>query len=348
MRSPQNSRECNDGFLSHLSDTRTRASMFAASILGGTVLAAIDAPRRWGPLWTLLCLCTLVVLQAALAKAFTRLRPSSPEISEILTNPAPADEVGHFIRRVGCALGLVFLVLATPRIVDFGRQATLTYSTKVGEHRVVTLADGSRVTLNTDSTLQLRITDHTLKATLLKGEALFSILHSNIRPFTLVADGLLVTDVGTIFDVKFQATGGIAVAVAQGSVALSTVDTVTAAADPLPVKAGQIATHQHNRLMLKPPDPDELSRQTTWTSGSLTFRGSTVAEIAAELNRYSRTQLIIDDPTLAHKQITATFVTNDPESFVTKLGAIFPLLTLITHREGDQILIRVEGDTTTN
>jgi ferric-dicitrate binding protein FerR (iron transport regulator) len=114
------------------------------------------------------------------------------------------------------------------------------------------------------------------------------------------------------------------------------------------VHAGQIATHQDNRLMLKPPDPDELLRQTTWTSGSLTFRGSTVAEIAAELNRYNRTQLIIEDPTLAHKQITATFVTNDPESFVTKLGTIFPSLTLITHREGDQIRIRIEGETTSN
>jgi ferric-dicitrate binding protein FerR (iron transport regulator) len=347
MRFPQNPRESNDSLLFRLSATRTRASMFATSILGGTVLAAIDAPRRWGPLWTLLCLCTLVVIQAALANVFHRLRPSSPVNGRILTGPASTDEVGHFLRRaVGYALCLLLIVPAAQRIVDFGRQATRTYSTKVGEHRVVMLSDRSQVTLNTDSTLQLRITDHTLQATLLKGEALFSMLPSSTRPFTLVADGLLVTDIGTIFDVKFQAAGGIAVAVAQGSVALSTVGTHTPAAAPLLVNAGQIATHQENRLTLKPPDPEELLRQTTWTSGSLTFRGSTVAEIAAELNRYNRAQLIIEDPTLAHKQITATVVTNDPISFVTKLGTIFPSLTLIADVEGDQIRIRIGGVTT--
>jgi len=221
----------------------------------------------------------------------------------------------------------------------------------VGERRVVTIADRGQVTLNTDSRLELRITDHTLQASLLKGEALFSMLHRSTRPFTLVADSLLLKDVGTVFDVKFQPRGGIAVAVAQGSVALSAVDTITrrpTAAAPLFVHAGQIATHQDNRLMLKPPDSDELLRQTTWTSGSLTFRGSTVAAIAAELDRYNRIQLVIEDPTLAQKQISATFVTNDPESFVTKLSTIFPSLTLITHREGDQIRIRIEGETTSN
>jgi transmembrane sensor len=199
--------------------------------------------------------------------------------------------------------------------------------------------------------LELQITDHALQASLLKGEALFSMPHRSTRPFTLFAHSLLLNDLGTVFDVKFNTKGGTAVAVAQGRVALSVVDTITrqpATSAPLVVNAGQIAIHQDNRLMLKPADPDEFLRQTTWTSGSLAFRGSKVAEIAAELNRYNRTQLVVEDPAFANKQITGTFVTDDPEAFVAVLRTIFPWLTLVSHREGDQIHIRVEGESTSD
>lgn len=343
----------NEKGLYRLIDRRTAIFALIGAILGSALLALMGAPRKLGALWTLACLCGLLVIQAGVAELFHRLRPSVLRGETPTVGAAAGREGGgHFVlRATASALALLLIILISPRVMDFGTQATLTYSTKVGERRTVTLADRGRVTLNTNTKLDVRITDDTLQASLVKGEALFSLVRESSRPLTVLAEGLVMKDTGTIFDVKFQTTGGVAVAVAQGSVTLSAGETDTRRPTtfaPLRVDAGQIAIHRDNTLLVKPTDADAVKQQTMWTSGTLVFRGSRAAEIAAELNRYNRIQLVIEDPALANLQITGTFEMTNPEAFVTVLGTLLRPHTLITHSEGDKIRIRVERESSSD
>jgi transmembrane sensor len=57
------------------------------------------------------------------------------------------------------------------------------FQTKVGEQRSVLLADGSRVTLNTASRIEVRLQADQRVVQLLQGEALFEVAHDAQRPF---------------------------------------------------------------------------------------------------------------------------------------------------------------------
>src|ERR1044072_3765085 len=74
--------------------------------------------------------------------------------------------------------------------------------TGVGESRWVSLDDGSRVQLNTDSAISVDYSGRKRGVTLLKGEAAFEVAHDSSRPFQVNAAGGTVTALGTVFQVR--------------------------------------------------------------------------------------------------------------------------------------------------
>src|SRR5581483_3653136 len=193
MPPKQNIKESVESFLIRPINRRKHAFAFTAAILDCALLALIDAPRKLGAVWTLACVGGLLVVQFALIGLLSRFRrsPSRRQSNSGTMSPAAGEAIGHLIiRDVALAVGLSLIVWLSPSIAAFGTQVKLQYSTKIGERRVVPLADRGQVTLNTDSNLELLITDHAVQALLIKGEALFSMVHPSARPFTLLADGL--------------------------------------------------------------------------------------------------------------------------------------------------------------
>jgi len=91
------------------------------------------------------------------------------------------------------------------------------YATAIGEIRAVTLADGSRVTLNTASELEISFTRNRRNVRLLRGEAMFEVAKDRARPFVVAADGASMQAVGTIFDVRSE-RGKVELTVAEGIV----------------------------------------------------------------------------------------------------------------------------------
>jgi transmembrane sensor len=71
------------------------------------------------------------------------------------------------------------------------------YATGFGEQRVITLADGSVVSLNTESALKVDLSSSRRAITLLKGEAFFRVAHDPSRPFEVLARKATVKAVGT-------------------------------------------------------------------------------------------------------------------------------------------------------
>ena len=192
------------------------------------------------------------------------------------------------------------------------------FQTKVGEQRSVLLADGSRVTLNTASKIEVRLqADHRI-VELLQGEVLFDVAHDAERPFDVHAGRVVVRAVGTQFDIDRRATR-TAVTVVEGRVAMIAADSHTGnlpvlfAGDRVVVRGASLGTLEHDV---------NLSEVTAWTQHQLVFRHRPLGEIADEFNRYNVGRIEIRSPSLREQELTGTFSSNDVASFVAVLAGI--------------------------
>ncbi len=183
------------------------------------------------------------------------------------------------------------------------------YTTPIGGHQIVTLFDGSTVELNTNSTLRI-----TAKRTavLEKGEAYFDIKHDETHPFIVTVAGHRVTDLGT----KFLIRNGekLEVALIEGLARIDSLDAKSTKRSAL-LNPGDIAIASKNTIALQRQTPEKLSRTLGWRQGLIFFDNTTLAEAAAQFNRYNNTKLIITDPKIAALTIGASFPVNDVERF---------------------------------
>lgn len=96
-----------------------------------------------------------------------------------------------------------------------------TYTTDIGEQRVITLADGSDVELNARSKIRVDFKDSERRVELLAGQALFRVAKHKNRPFVVESGDTKVRAVGTEFDV-YRKRIGTTVTVVEGRVAVHT------------------------------------------------------------------------------------------------------------------------------
>lgn len=201
------------------------------------------------------------------------------------------------------------------------------YDTTVGGRDEVTLEDGTRIQLNTNTGLRARVTRARRQVSLLHGEALFFVARDPTRPFLVAAGHTLVRAVGTEFSVRIRDVRHVDVLVADGRVAVN-----EDAADPrfpgtetwaTEVSAGESAEAGQTRVAVKALSSSELARRLAWTSGHLSFQGETLEEAAQEFNRYNRLQIIVGDPSIAGLQVGGIFLARDPLSFVAALQRSF-------------------------
>jgi transmembrane sensor len=94
----------------------------------------------------------------------------------------------------------------------------LNAQTNVGEQRVLSLADGSVIHLNTDTLVSIDFSDTHRDVHLLRGEAHFDVAHDEKRPFIVKAGDNTVTAVGTAFNVQITHPHQLELLVTDGKV----------------------------------------------------------------------------------------------------------------------------------
>jgi len=86
----------------------------------------------------------------------------------------------------------------------------------------VRLPDGSVVTLNTDSLIEVQYTQTERTILLLRGEGHFEVAANEARPFLVCAGDQVVRAVGTAFNVELSATSDVEITVTEGTVTIGT------------------------------------------------------------------------------------------------------------------------------
>ncbi|MDP3459504.1 MAG: FecR domain-containing protein, partial [Hyphomonas sp.] len=199
------------------------------------------------------------------------------------------------------------------------------FATIIGEQREVMLADGSSVTLNTGTRLEVVLTAEERFVRLEEGQALFEVASAE-APFVVEAGGRRTTALGTRFDVYLM-PDGIAVTLVEGSVRVD-------GAGGRVLEPGQQLRVSGAEVSVLDVDTDAV---TGWQAGMVQFRDVPLAEAIAELNRYSNVKLRVEDPQLAAERLSGVFTAGDQELFLESLALYLPVETV---RSGDEILIR--------
>lgn len=209
------------------------------------------------------------------------------------------------------------------------------YRTAIGEVRTYDLADGSQITLDSDSALSVSLSAQQRQIVLSRGQAMFMVAKDPLRPFVVAADGYRAVAVGTRYAVRRGATD-LRVVVTQGTVRLeSGLDEGAHPSALLP--AGSVAQVTGNGVLVRHLALDDARDLLEWRHGLLSFHDTPLREAVAAFNRYNTRPLVVADAVVGALPISGHFRWDNEEGFVRLLQAGFGLRAEPT---GDGIVLR--------
>lgn len=182
------------------------------------------------------------------------------------------------------------------------------YATRLGEQKVATLQDGSRIALNTDTQVDVRFDAGRRRIELDRGEAMFEVAHDAKRPFTVVAGDTKVVAIGTVFTVR-RTRDDVVVTLIKGKVAVSHERSRGEGADAVVMlRPGEKLTEPANGPARV--EPESVETATAWRRGQTVFRDTPLGSAITELNRYGGPPIVVDDPRVAALPVSGVFATN--------------------------------------
>lgn len=198
------------------------------------------------------------------------------------------------------------------------------HHTATGQRRDIQLADGTRVTLNTASAIDVRYDAQRRLVRLRSGEIMIATAPDTAalaRPFYVqTAEGLLQA-LGTRFSVR-QEQGRSRLAVFEHAVRIE--PQRVPASGWLTLRAGAKASFSADAI----ETPNALGpADDAWTRGMLLADGMPLADFSAELGRYLP-GLLRCDPEVAGLRISGAFPLDQPERILSMLVSTYPVRAL--------------------
>jgi len=225
---------------------------------------------------------------------------------------------------IAASIAAAVLVYLGPDGQRFG--LPLTCATAHGEQRAWTLADGSRLWLNSDGRAVVRYDANERVVTVERGEALFDVAHGDERRFRVAAGATQIVAVGTQFDV-YRHSQTTLVTVVDGAVAVSIgAPPATSPVGVLPAGSARVGAGQQLGVdpsrPLAEPRPVDAKASIAWLQHQIVARAQPLGEVVAEFNRYASAPIEIESPELKALPISGRFDVYDTESFTAFLRAL--------------------------
>jgi transmembrane sensor len=188
------------------------------------------------------------------------------------------------------------------------------------------LPDGSVITLDTATGLNVAFTAKARDFWLQSGRARFAVAHDG-RPFVVHAAGSSVTATGTMFDVTVAQSGRVMVTLLDGKVLVR-----TSARPEWPglLKAGYRLTLDPNAPLPSPAPADRHAAQ--WPTGMMSFDAARLHDVVAMANRYATHPIRLAEPSLGEAQVSGRFRIDNANRLATNLSHY---LDLTVQRQSD-------------
>lgn len=248
--------------------------------------------------------------------------------------PRPARWVAGIAASLVAAAGAWFLLAPRASVQE------QVYTTGLGETKQVLLADGSEVDLGAASELRVRYSSDERDVELRRGVAFFSVTHAPARSFVVAAGPVRSRVLGTRFTVAHRAEHDVAVTVAEGRVRVSAPGTVNGGS--FDVTPGHRVDFSAQGLAA--PRAVDAAFATAWRDGAVVYQGEALSGVIADLNRYSRLPVRLQDPALGKVKVTGRWELASTDRW---LEGLAQAVGLGIERKPDVILLsraRAEND----
>lgn len=264
---------------------------------------------------------------------FDQVKRPAPPVNKASTNatavPAPRTKTSwrnrlglHWRPIVGGALSFcATLGMATWYWYQHSPQYTQHVETAQAEQRDITLPDGSVVSLNQNSTLEVEYSPHERSLELLQGEAFFKVAPQGDHRFVVKSANTQVRVIGTAFNVRL-APSRVYVSVREGVVSVNS--TGDRENHSTTLKAGD-ALRISTDTGLQKPSPSTPDRAGAWQSGQLIFKRTPLHEVIDELQGYMTQPIELVDTQIRSYPVSGFANTQHPADFLDALAQLLPV-----------------------
>lgn len=260
-------------------------------------------------------------LPASTAAQWPALAEPEPEASPL---PAPARPSAgtapprrRTLRRIlSLAVAACLLVALAPRL---WLMVQADYRSSDGQRSNVTLADGSRVTLDADSAIAVDITPTQRDVRLLAGQAFFEVARNPAKPFHVLVGELRVTVTGTAFNVDLT-NARVNVAVSHGSVNVEQHPSGRMLSQAM--LAGQTLAYDRRQGSTQ-PGKQPVSQVAAWRGGQLIANNARLADVVHSLRRYLPGVVMLRDEQLAESRVTGVYNIDKPDAALAALAQAY-------------------------
>jgi transmembrane sensor len=195
---------------------------------------------------------------------------------------------------------------------------------EVGQVKAQRLEDGTLMTMNTGTDIEVTYYRDRRMVTLKRGEAIFEVTRDESRPFIIDSGKAKITVLGTRFAVN-RLHKLVRVSVDHGTVKVEpqSVDSTTQP-NALILHDGEVAEVKHDNT--KPTrSHHQASDAFAFEKGMVIFEEADLDEIAETLSRYRKLPLIAEPPVSNNVHISSMLKTTSIETFIHQMPELAPV-----------------------
>lgn len=245
------------------------------------------------------------------------------ELAKVIPAPPPQEAepsrppLSLHWRTLGIALLIcIIFIPGWRRFSDWWNGTPVTWTAPFNASRTVSMSDGTQIVLDAGTQLITQWDSHLRHATVVQGEALFSVSHDSMRPLTVDAGRGHLADLGTVFDVETRAHS-VKVSVLEGSVGVRTRH------GEVVLTAGHGSGYTGTGELLPVTHVDESV--TSWQQGVRRFDSAALADVLDMLSRRHGVQLTVTDDAAAKLRLSGTLRMDDLQLSLRTLGTALQL-----------------------
>jgi transmembrane sensor len=248
-----------------------------------------------------------------------------PALVEAGTVELPADSAPARSRTwlnwgvgVGLAAAALVVWLALPRTQSEN------LASPMAVRQTLNLADGTRVELNAQTSLQISIDRNGRRVRLASGEAFFAVHKETARPFIVETPAGSVRVTGTQFDVRAEAAAPLEVTVVEGSVQVRPADPTGRPGAPVLLGANDQLSAGPGGVEVRALSASALDDALAWRQGQIVFTDVPLRTALARFARYHG-RGIIATAAASDRRVGGRYSLDDLDGFLAALEEVLPV-----------------------
>ena len=199
----------------------------------------------------------------------------------------------------------ITLLILLPSIFYFlSGSSNYLLTIKPDDQNIITLNDGSVITLDVGSTFEYPETfEDDKRLVKLNGQAFFEVSHNKKAPFIVETNNSLIKVLGTKFNIRsWSNENSTKVEVSEGKVAFGK---LTNEEDTVHITKGFVSELQSNGTLTRPKETNTDSTL-TWIDGELYFVDASLSEVIIQIERWYDVKIEVTNKSILNDQVTVS------------------------------------------